>query len=99
MDFRRKKYILLSLTIENPSKHFSKVPWQLYYPSNKKNMTTKKPVKTSYGNTNYSEIKEEVRQGCILSPHLFDIYAERIMREALRECKGKVKVGGRPVTY
>lgn len=43
------------------------------------------------------EIKKGVRQGCILSPHLFNIYTEQIMRNADIEDMG-VSVGGRNIT-
>ena len=42
-------------------------------------------------------ITKGVRQGCILSPHLFSIYTEQIMREADIEDMG-VKIGGRNLT-
>ena len=39
-----------------------------------------------------------VRQGCLLSPSLFNIFLERIMSDALEEHDGKVSIGGRNVT-
>ena len=39
-----------------------------------------------------------MRQGCILSPLLFNIYAENIMREALEEWESGISIGGRMVT-
>ena len=36
-----------------------------------------------------------VRQGCLLSPTLFNIFLERIMSDALEEHDGKVSIGGR----
>ena len=39
-----------------------------------------------------------VRQGCLLSPTLFNIFLERIMSDALEEHDGKVSVGGRNIT-
>ena len=39
-----------------------------------------------------------VRQGCLLSPTLFNIFLERIMPDALEENDGKVSTGGRKVT-
>ena len=39
-----------------------------------------------------------VRQDCLLSPTLFNIFLERIMSDALEEHKSTVSVGGRPVT-
>ena len=43
----------------------------------------KAAVKTEFGETKEFDIEKGVRQGCILSPLLFNIYAEKIMREAL----------------
>ena len=40
----------------------------------------------------------EVRQGCLLSPTLFNIFLKRIMSDALGEHDGKVSIGGRNIT-
>ena len=39
-------------------------------------------VRTGHGTTDWFQIEKEVRQGCILSPCLFNLYAEYIMRNA-----------------
>ena len=39
-------------------------------------------VRTGHGPTDWFQIGEGVRQGCILSPYLFNLYAEYIMRNA-----------------
>ena len=42
-------------------------------------------VRTGHGTTDWFQIGKGVRQGCILSPCLFNLYAEYIMRNAGRE--------------
>ena len=39
-----------------------------------------------------------VRQGCLLSPTLFDIVLKRIMCETLDDHEGSISIGGRPIT-
>ena len=39
-----------------------------------------------------------VRQGCLLSPDLFNIFLERIMTDALEDLEGTVSIGGRTIT-
>src|SRR6218665_2709640 len=53
-------------------------------------------IRTEFGDTDRFKIKKGVTQGCILSPFLFNLYAERIMRKAeMEEAKEGVKVAGR----
>ena len=47
---------------------------------------------------NWFQIRKEVHQGCILSPCLFDLYADYIMRNAgLDEAQAGVKIAGRNI--
>ena len=55
-------------------------------------------VRTGYGTTDWFQIGKGVRQGCILSPCLFNLYAEYIMRNAgLEEVPAGIKVTGRNI--
>ena len=55
-------------------------------------------VRTEFGETDNNDIGKRVRQGCILSPLLFNINADNIMREALEEWEKGISIGGRMVT-
>ena len=55
-------------------------------------------VKTEHGTTDWSQIGKGVRQGCILSPCLFNLNAEYIMRNAgLEEAEAGFKIAGRSI--
>ena len=55
-------------------------------------------VRTGHGTTNWFQIRKGVRQGYILSPCLFNFYAEHIMRNAgLEEAQAGIKIAGRNI--
>ena len=55
-------------------------------------------VRTGHGKTDWFQIGKGVRQVCILSPCLFNLYAVYIMRNAgLEEAKAGIKIAGRNV--
>ena len=58
----------------------------------------KAAVRMTYGLTEWFEIGQEVRQGCIISPHLFNIYGEAIMRNVLDNFEGGITVGYYKIT-
>ena len=58
----------------------------------------KETVRTGHGTTDRFQIGKGVHQGCILSPSLFNLLAEYIMRNAgLDEAQAGIKMGGRNI--
>ena len=56
-------------------------------------------VRTGRGTTDWFQIGKGVRQGCILSPCLFNFYAEYIMRNVgLNESHAGIKIAGREIS-
>ena len=55
-------------------------------------------VRTGHGTTDWFQIGKGVHQGCILSPCLFNLYAEHIMRNAgLEEAQAGIKIAERNI--
>ena len=55
-------------------------------------------VRTGHGTTDWFQIQKGVHQGCILSPCLFELYVEYIMRNAgLEEAQAGIKIAGRNI--
>ena len=56
-------------------------------------------VRTGHGTTDWFQIEKGVRQGCILSPCLFNLYAEYIIRNAgLEEAQVRIKIARRNIS-
>ena len=56
-------------------------------------------VRIGHGTTDWFQIGKGVCQGCILSPCLFNLYAEYIMRKAgLEEAQAGIKIAGRNIS-
>ena len=63
-------------------------------------MQVRKQVRTGHGKTDGFQIGKGVRQGCILSPCLFNFYAEYIMRHAgLEETQAGIKIARRNINH
>ena len=61
-------------------------------------MQVRKQVRTGYGTTDWFQIGKGVRQGCILSPCLFNLYAKYITRNSgLDEAQAGIKIAGRNI--
>ena len=57
-------------------------------------------VRTGHGTTDWFQIGKGVHQGCILSPCLFNLYGEYIMRNAgLEEAQAGIKIAGRNINH
>ena len=56
-------------------------------------------VRTGHGTTDWFQVGKGVRQGCILSPCLFNLYAEYVLRNArLDGAQAGIKIAGRNVS-
>ena len=55
-------------------------------------------VRTRHGTTDWFQIRKGVHQGCILSPCLFNLHAEYIIRNSgLDEAQARIKISGRNI--
>ena len=55
-------------------------------------------VRTGHGTTDWFQIRKGVHQGCILSPCLFNLFVEYLMRNArLDEAQAEIKIAGRNI--
>jgi hypothetical protein len=54
-------------------------------------------VRTEYGDTEWFEVRKGVRHGCILSPYLFIMYSEYIVRKVGFKNNIRIKIEGRTI--
>ena len=74
------------------------VPDQAYLTPEKSVCRSRTTVRTRQGTMDWFQVGEGVHQGCILSPCLFNLYAEYIMRNAgLDEAQAGIKIAGRTI--
>ena len=82
--------------MENSSRDGNTRP--LYLPPEKSLSGQEARVRIGHGTTDWFQIGKGVHQGCILSPCLFNFYAEYIMRNAgLEEAQAGLKIPGRNI--
>ena len=53
--------------------------------------------RTGHGTTDWFQIGKGVRQGCVLSPCLFNFYAEYMRNAGLEEAQAGIKIAGRNI--
>ena len=69
-----------------------------YLPPEKSVCSQEATARTRHGTTDWSQIGKGVRQDCILSPCLFNLYADYIMRNAgLEETQAGIKIAWRNI--
>ena len=104
----RKTSISALLTIPKPSTVWITINWKILKEMGIPDHLTcllrnlyagqEATVRTGHGTTDWFQIGKGVRQGCILSPCLFNLYAEYIMRNAgLEEAQAGIKIAGRNI--
>ena len=82
--------------LENSSRDGNTRPHDL--PPEKSVCSQEATVRTRHGTTDWFKTGKGVRQGCILSPCLFNLYAEYIIRNAgLDEAQAGIKIAGRNI--
>ena len=82
--------------MENFERHGNSRPPDL--PPEKPNAGQEATVRTGHGITDWFQTGKGVHQGCILSPCLFNLYAEYIMRNTgLEEAQTGIKIAGRNI--
>ena len=100
--------IILSFFRLHPSTAFHTVLWKIlkemgipdHLTCLLRNLYTsqEETVRTGHGTTDWFQIQKGVCQGCILSPCLFNLYAEYIMRNAgLEESQAGIKITRRNI--
>ena len=83
-------------TVENSSRDENSRPPDM--PLEKSVCRSRSTVRTGHGTTDWFKIGKRVCQGCILSPCLFNLYAQYIMRNArLDEAQAGIQIAGRNI--
>ena len=84
--------------MENSERHGNTRPPDL--PLEKLYAGLEATVRSGHGTTDWFQIRKGARQSCILSPCLFNLYEEYIMRNAgLEEAQAEIKIAGRNINH